>query len=255
MPFTFAHPLYIAPLKWLQPSYISLTGLILGSMSPDYEYFIALEPFQSIGHSATGLLFQGIPLSILFACLFHYIIKIPLAEHLPSLYNTDLKTRQWIKMNEHRKFGNLKAAFVFLICVVIGFYSHIGLDAFTHKSGSFVTKYSFLQQTIAGFPVYKLLQHTLSLIGLTLEAWFLINLLKRTKLTTASDRQRPHTKLRYWLLVMLITIITVALKLTFTASTNTIGIIVVSTISGISMGILLSSVRYWILRHYAVRST
>ncbi|MWV44303.1 DUF4184 family protein [Paenibacillus sp. HJL G12] len=31
MPVTFAHPLYIAPAKYIKPRYRILTGLILGS--------------------------------------------------------------------------------------------------------------------------------------------------------------------------------------------------------------------------------
>jgi hypothetical protein len=50
LPFTFAHPSSSFPIKCIKPRYFSLVGLILGSMSPDFEYFIALEPYQIIGH-------------------------------------------------------------------------------------------------------------------------------------------------------------------------------------------------------------
>ncbi|OAB48362.1 hypothetical protein PBAT_01615 [Paenibacillus antarcticus] len=89
MPFTFAHPLYAAPLKLLKPKYMSLTGIILGSMAPDFEYFIALEPYQSIGHTTKGFFIQAIPLSILLAFVFHLLIKVPLTRNLPSLFDMD----------------------------------------------------------------------------------------------------------------------------------------------------------------------
>ncbi|SEP14833.1 DUF4184 family protein [Paenibacillus sp. OV219] len=55
MPFTFAHPAYALPLKFINPRYLSATGLVLGSMAPDFEYFLTLEPHQTIGHSFSGL--------------------------------------------------------------------------------------------------------------------------------------------------------------------------------------------------------
>jgi hypothetical protein len=42
MPFTFAHPAIVLPLKHLPKRWYSLTGLIIGSMTPDFEYFIRM---------------------------------------------------------------------------------------------------------------------------------------------------------------------------------------------------------------------
>ncbi|WP_262496247.1 DUF4184 family protein [Flavobacterium piscis] len=43
MPFTFSHPAIILPLKYLPKNWISLTGLIIGSLTPDFEYFYSNE--------------------------------------------------------------------------------------------------------------------------------------------------------------------------------------------------------------------
>jgi hypothetical protein len=39
MPFTASHPAIILPLIYLPGKWISLTGLVIGSMTPDFEYF------------------------------------------------------------------------------------------------------------------------------------------------------------------------------------------------------------------------
>ncbi|WP_240482010.1 DUF4184 family protein [Flavobacterium psychrophilum] len=39
MPFTFSHPAIILPLRYLPRQWFSLTGLIIGSLTPDFEYF------------------------------------------------------------------------------------------------------------------------------------------------------------------------------------------------------------------------
>ncbi|WP_434297574.1 DUF4184 family protein [Clostridium sporogenes] len=42
MPFTFSHPAIVLHLEKKWNKYFSFTALILGSMSPDFEYFIYL---------------------------------------------------------------------------------------------------------------------------------------------------------------------------------------------------------------------
>src|SRR5690554_3240837 len=230
MPFTFAHPMFAAPLKVLKPKYISLTGLILGSMAPDFEYFIALEPYQSIGHSTAGLWLYAIPLSILLAVVFHYIIKIPLIDNLPTAFGIDRKARG---LNRDWKMNRIRSWIIFIICVIIGFYSHVLLDAFTHKSGWFVTQYSYLQVNLIGYPVYKWLQHGLSIVGLLLEAAILIVLSSKTHLNKSDAGGKSNAKIRYWSVVLLVTVLTVVFKLLFTSSANYIGILIVSPLSGL----------------------
>src|SRR5690554_5675281 len=87
MPFTFAHPAVAIPFKYMSPQYFSLTGLVLGSMAPDFEYYFRLERYQSIGHSLPGLFLHALPVSIFLAVIFHYMIKESLALHLTSLFN------------------------------------------------------------------------------------------------------------------------------------------------------------------------
>lgn len=246
MPFTFAHPLYIAPLKAVKPAYFSLTGLLLGSMSPDFEYFIALEPYRTIGHSLSGLLLQAIPLSIVLAYLFHYIVKIPLAENLPALGNLDLDRRAR-SLTGDWKLNHLKSWLVFLVSIIIGFYSHVLIDACTHYSGMFVTKYSFFRDTLTGIPLYKWFQRSLSLFGLFVEAIFIMLLLSRVKMTARYSRVTVQMKQLYWAIVLLFTVITVALKLLITSSTNYIGMFIVSSISGFIIGVVAASIVYRVL--------
>src|SRR5690606_5057402 len=56
-----------------------------------------------------------------------------------------------------------------IISIVIGVISHLLWDAFTHKSGYFVTMFDVLQNSIelfnANIPLYKILQHLSSVIG------------------------------------------------------------------------------------------
>ncbi|AJS58807.1 hypothetical protein UB51_10330 [Paenibacillus sp. IHBB 10380] len=238
MPFTFAHPLYSFPIKYIKPRYFSLVGLVLGSMSPDFEYFIALEPYQIIGHTHWGLFLEGIPLCIVILLLLQIIMK-PFILHLPSTFNIDMKSYSFIRYFDFRKFSNW---IVFLISVVVGFYSHIFIDSFTHKSGFLVMNYPFLQNSYFIIPLYKLLQYSLSIIGIVVQMCLIVVLIRKAPYSTKPFRRISlKRKLVYWLIVLITAISVIIAKLVFTTSTNIIGIIIVSSISGFFLGVIIAS--------------
>lgn len=242
MPFTFAHPIFAAPLKWVKPTYISLTGLVLGAMSPDFEYFIALEPHQWIGHSMKGLLLEAIPLSIILAFLFHKIIKQPLAYHLPSYYGLDQRAVNLVE--EHRwLLYSLRQWTVFLVSVIIGFYSHLLVDAFTHESGTFVQNLPWLQGSLIGaLPNYKLLQYSSSLAGMAIEATILLFIMGQVKPSSRWKRSlSARHKLRYWGIAIIVMLVVWGLKLLLMSSNNWLGASVVAPISGLFAGIVVAS--------------
>ncbi|MGD8191210.1 DUF4184 family protein [Brevibacillus ginsengisoli] len=241
MPFTFSHTLYAAPLKWIKPKWFSLTGLVVGSMSPDFEYFIALEPYQSIGHTIQGLFFQAIPLSIIVSILFHKIIKKPLIMNLPfSFHFPILQTdRLW-------KQGSVAQWVVFLCSVIIGFFTHLFVDSFTHVGGFFVMHSQILRTSMLGLPVYKWLQYSLSLFGLLFpvawlmwKRWILLDVRQFRGLRTTNRKI-----IQYWFLVLLVSVVTLLLKLLLGYHGNLIGVLVVAPITGGLIGILAASVVY-----------
>lgn len=241
MPFTFSHPAYALPLKYIKPNYVSVTGLVLGSMAPDFEYFIMLEPYSSIGHSILGLFLQAIPLSIIIACIFHRIVKEQIALHLPSIVG--LNRRAYNILGEW-KLQNPKDWTIFILSVIIGFFSHTTIDAFTHISGYFIIRFSFLREIIFfNLPVYKVLQYGLSLFGLMFAFVFIINKLFKNNL---NKKELPNVtkkqKILFWLSIMIFSFVVTGLKLLFTTSYNIIGILVVAPISGTVLGVIFSSI-------------
>lgn len=246
MPFTFAHPIYALPLRKLRPAWFSLTGLVLGAMGPDFEYFLALEPYATIGHSIKGLVLQVIPLSVLFAILFHFIVKRELVRHLPAFWQLDRRAAALITPWQLRTW---RQWIVFVGSVVIGFATHIFVDAWTHEGGSFVQQWAWLQQPILlGSPAYKLLQYGLSLLGLIAEFGLIVWLLAAAPANgsavlheSRADAVNRTRKMLYWAGVALCGLLTTAFKLWLSPSYNTIGIIVVAPISGSLLGLLLVS--------------
>ncbi|MHA6482922.1 DUF4184 family protein [Paenibacillus sp. strain BS8-2] len=244
MPFTFAHPLYAAPLKLAKPGLFSLTGLILGSMSPDFEYFMALEPRETIGHSLEGLFRIAFPFSVTLALIFHFMIKEPLAACLPSAFGRmDARAKELINRYEWR-MRTVKDLLLFLLSVAIGFVSHVFVDAFTHRSGYFAARIGLLQEELLGFPVYKLLQHGSSLLGLAVQIIVIVFLFRSIELSVSNKPTSISrgAKIGYWSITAGIMILTVVLKLSLSDSSNLIGMLVVSTITGSLLGLLVASI-------------
>lgn len=85
MPFTFSHPAIILPLKKLPKKYISMTGLIVGSITPDFEYFLRMKSKYS--HTISGILWYDLPMGIFLAFIFHNLIKEALINNMPLFLN------------------------------------------------------------------------------------------------------------------------------------------------------------------------
>ncbi|MEK5255572.1 DUF4184 family protein [Paenibacillus sp. FSL F4-0125] len=240
MPFTFAHPIFALPFKNVKPKYFSATGLILGSMSPDFEYFIMLEPYQSIGHSIKGLILQAIPLCVILAVIFHRIVKESLVLHLPSYYNIDQRAYNILS----KRGLNSTGWTAFILSVIIGFLTHVFIDGFTHFNGYFVEQFPPLRDiVIYNFTFYKILQHSFSIFGLLMVTWIIVRSLYRhnetvTMIPTITTRQKNI----FWTSVVVVAIAVTSIKLLFSSSRNIIGILVVSPITGGCLGILLVSI-------------
>lgn len=170
MPFTLSHSLFAVPLKRVLPS-LSVTGLILGSMAPDIEYFIAMQPFRSIGHSLEGFFLLAVPTCTAFAFAFHRIIKPAIPHMLPSFAGINRFAEQMIRP---WRLTSMMDWLLFLLSVLLGFYSHVFLDSWTHGSGWFVQRIPFLTKTFAGDQIYHITQLSLSVIGLLVPALYLL---------------------------------------------------------------------------------
>src|SRR5688572_23246956 len=82
MPFTPAHPAIVLPfIKW---RYFSATGLIIGSLSPDFEYFFKMSVNSLYSHSKAGLFFFDLPVTLVLSILFHQLVKANFIGNLPA---------------------------------------------------------------------------------------------------------------------------------------------------------------------------
>lgn len=165
MPFTFSHPAIVLPLLKLKPRYISGSAVVIGSMAPDFEYFINMRLRQVHGHTLAGTLYYDLPITLICLLIFHGIVKKTLIDHLP-----DFLQKKFHKARHFDWFAYAqKNWYVVVWSALLGIFSHLFWDAFTHAPGYFVQYIPFLNKTLDIFgvsiPCYDLMQLLSTLVG------------------------------------------------------------------------------------------
>ncbi|MDP8052585.1 DUF4184 family protein [Pasteurella atlantica] len=225
MPFTFSHPAIVLPLKNILGRHVSLIALIIGSLTPDFEYFLRMKMYGEYGHTFYGVLGFDLPLGIILYLIFHRIIKKPLIENSPRF----IQGRLAIFKNDDG-FGYFKRHyFIVIFSIIIGAYSHLFWDLFTHHNTCFVN-YFELHQTIANttIPFFKLLQHLSSVIGML----FIFSYLLMMK---QAPCQYTQPKLSFWFKIIIFASSIFIIRIYFLQNLTQYGDIIVS---GITSGIV-----------------
>lgn len=235
MPFTFSHPAIILTLNYLPKNWISLTGLVIGSIVPDFEYFLRMKIQSDYSHTFLGLLWFDLPFGIILTFLFHNFVKKELFNNLPKELNSRFKIAQELDWNSYF----IKKWVVVIASIFIGTLSHLFWDSFTHDSGFFVKTFGELQSTILiiGKPVKisKVLQHSSTIIGGFLIAYAIYKLPK-------SAISKTEINFKYWVFLAVITILIFMVRLICGDNANKIGNIIVSLISALMIGLVFTPI-------------
>jgi len=165
MPFTPAHAAVSLPFIRRMRA-ISVFGLVLGSMAPDFEYFIRLKPMSMGGHAIVGMFLLNLPLCLLLAVLYLNVLEDGLIQLLPEFI-----AKKWPRFGRSVKSYAIAEWINFIFWTLVGMLTHITWDAFTHSTGMGVQLLPVLNSVIQmgplEAPVYKFLQHGSTLIGLS----------------------------------------------------------------------------------------
>ncbi len=201
MPFTFAHPAAVLAIPKRLRENLGISGLVIGSMAPDFEYLLRGVPIAQYGHDFAGFLWFNLPLCFAVYWLFERVVKRPLLMHLPVPWDRKLAT--WARSKPTR--STPLAWGLFAVSAVLGMATHVFWDNFTHAGGYFVRAMPVLASKVSvlgvDLPVYKLLQH-----GSTLFAGLLIILYVSREihqLPARGNSIKASAKLRFWLQTVL----------------------------------------------------
>jgi hypothetical protein len=171
VPFTFAHVAAALPFRRLR---LVPSALVVGTLAPDFEYFLRLAPDDGFGHTPLGIFVLTLPLALLVVWIFHSFVKVPLTKLFPHTIQRRLASH----LDEFRFRG--AARFVLIVgSVLLGIATHLVWDSFTHPTTWLYHHWVFLSQPlrlpIVGLvPYYKVFQHGSTIIGIVLQglpAW------------------------------------------------------------------------------------
>jgi hypothetical protein len=164
MPFTFSHPAAVLPIHSRFKNWIPLSALVIGSLVPDAAYYLPLlEHFRTHSHTLLGTFSSSLPLAIAVWLVFYWLA--PSAVFLlPSPH------REAIEPHLKPRLVSLAQALGVLLGLLIGAWSHVLWDSFTHARGWIVRNVPLLQMPLFGstMPAYKALQLFFSVFGLLL---------------------------------------------------------------------------------------
>lgn len=193
MPFTFSHPGFFLPFVSLRARWYSVTGLLIGSMTPDFEYFFRLQTKSTLSHTLPGVFLFDLPMGFLAAFLFHNGVRNALIENLPAPFQRRFAPFLSFDWNRYAARNWL----IIALSLLVGVFSHILIDSFTHEHLEPVKQIAFLRTPVplpilGEFPLFRLLQHGGSLLGALLILFFIWRL-------PVSDAPVKPIDWRYWL--------------------------------------------------------
>ncbi len=156
MPFTLSHPAAVLPLR----SRLPLAALAAGSVSPDLGYYFGVAEYvRENAHTAMRSFTFCLPAGFLLL-LVVFLLRDGIAVLLPAalrLLLGDLFLSPLI---------SLRALPRTLLAILLGAWTHLFWDSWTHRSGYFVQTIPALQVSLfEGLELYRLLQHLSTLGG------------------------------------------------------------------------------------------
>lgn len=241
MPFTFSHPAIVLPFSSLTSRWVSMTGLIIGSVVPDFEYFIRLQVNSIYSHTIPGLFWFDLPVGLLAVFIYQVFVKDNLIENLPTGLNS-----RFTRFRGIYRDGSL-LAYIIILClsVLTGAASHLFWNAFTHPHGYFVGVLPMLSKTLTigthHLFVYKLIQHGSTILGAAFIITFIF-LMPQGKL-----KKNRHIS-GFWLQIAIVSIIVLVIRFLTGLSINQYGNVIVVVIAGALLGLIVASVSPIVIR-------
>jgi hypothetical protein len=162
MPFTFSHPAAVLPIHSRFKYWIPLSALVIGSLVPDAAYYLPVpDHFKQNSHTLLGTFSTSLPAGVLVWLVFYWLAA-PTVFLLPSPHRDAIEPRL------KQRLASIPQAVGVVFGILIGAWSHVLWDSFTHVRGWIVQQIPLLQRPLFGngMPASKALQYFSSVFGL-----------------------------------------------------------------------------------------
>ena len=184
-----------------------LSALVVGSLAPDFRYFFNLAPRSHFGHSLSGVFVFCLPVGLAVLWIFHTVMKLPLISLAPERHQQRL-----VALAKPFAWGGAVRFMLIVASLLLGSISHLAWDAFTHERGLVVRNVPDFRAPLEEFgthrPLYNLLQHGSSVLGLALLAFWYWRWLKRTPAQPVPLYLQTKSSVKVWILGAILTMAT-----------------------------------------------
>ena len=126
MPWTFSHPLAVVPLYRLGRERLNFAALVIGSLSPDFAYYVRQFPVARFAHTLPGTLTICVPTGLVVLAIF-YALRRPLCFILPQPHRSAL-----MPLASGRPCWSLRNSGIAAGSMLVGAWTHTFWDSFTH---------------------------------------------------------------------------------------------------------------------------
>jgi hypothetical protein len=131
----------VLPLRRYCPRFLSFPALVAGCLSPDLGYFFSGTGIDELAHTLLGSIIFGLPVGLLLLAAFYGLVLIA-AGRLPVDYRRALAPMNLLSVS---------SLLIAVLSILIGTWTHLLWDAFTHTHGWGVLHVPVLNSIIAHF--------------------------------------------------------------------------------------------------------
>ena len=165
MPWTLVHPAAVLPLRKYCANRHLFGALVVGSISPDFGYYVGRFDIATTAHTLRGLLIVCLPTGLALLVLIR-ILHGPVANLLPQPHRQAI-----LSLPRMPQLSNPIAVLCVSASIIIGAITHNLWDSFTHRTGYVVARWPPLQMPaftlgVKTLRVFEVLQHASTAIGL-----------------------------------------------------------------------------------------
>jgi hypothetical protein len=165
MPWTLVHPAAVLPLRKYCANRHLFGALVVGSVSPDFGYYVGRFDIATTAHTLLGLLIVCLPAGLALLVLIR-ILHRPVANLLPQPHRQAI-----LSLPRMPPLSSPMTVLYVSASIIIGAITHNIWDSFTHRAGYVVARWQPLQMPVftlgtKTLRVFELLQHASTTIGL-----------------------------------------------------------------------------------------
>lgn len=169
MPWTFAHPAAVLPLRRLRHFRAlrswPFDALVAGSLAPDLGYYLAWPAAATLAHVPAGLVLVDLPAGLALLLAWR-VLREPVAALLPRRHRRAWRADRAAASGARGAGSAARDA----AALVIGGATHLAWDAATHAHGWIVQHVPALQASLGRigdreFPLFNVLQHGSTIAG------------------------------------------------------------------------------------------